>query len=216
MEQEIHDGPTVDKESLKHLVRLEWADKAGIEAASDKEETGAVELAHPVEEARSADSTDKAELQIIPRAGWDTYPVIVADQGVMTLPHQGAVLVAHTDTVSAVNEPATIKSGAISSAWASACALLVLSVFLFDFKTSMGASLVTFGGLFIWEALAAVSQRILASLAAVLLIMFGISGLDLSDQWNLAVYLGMASVIMYVALLTVEEEQNYITEWIVN
>ena len=216
MEQEIHDGPTVDKESLKHLVRLEWADKAGIEAASDKEETGAVELAHPVEEVRSADSTDKAELQTIPRNGWNTYPVIVADQGVMTLPHRGTVLVANTDTVLAQDEPTTIKSGSISSAWAGACALLVLSVFLFDFKTSMGASLVTFGGLFIWEALAAVSQRILASLWAVLFIMFGISGLDLTDQWNLAVYLGMASVMMYVALLTVEEEQNYITDWVVN
>lgn len=216
MEQEIHDGPTVDKETLKRLMRLEWADKAGVEAASDEEETGAVELAHPVEEARSADSADKAELQIIPRAGWDTYPVIVADQGVMTLPHKGTVLVAHTDTVSAVNKPATIQSGGISSAWAGACALLVLSVFLFDFTTSLGASLVTFGGLFIWEALASVSQRILASLVAVLLIMFGIAGLDITDQWNLAIYLGMSSIIVYVALLTVEEEQNYITEWIVN
>lgn len=197
-------------------MRLEWADKAGIEAASDKEETGAVELAHPVEEARSADSTDKAEPQITPRDGWDNYPVLVADQGVMTLPHQGTVLVAHTDTVLAQDEPATIQSGGISNAWAGACALLVLSVFLFDFTTSLGASLVTFGGLFIWEALAAVSQKILPSLAAVLFIMFGISGLDLTTQWNLAVYLGMASVMIYVALLTVEEEQNYITEWTVN
>ena len=80
----------------------------------------------------------------------------------------------------------------------------------------MGASLVTFGGLFIWEALASISQKILPSLAAVLLIMFGISGLDITDQWNLAIYLGMASVTIYVALLTVEEEQNYITEWVVN
>lgn len=218
MEQEIHDGPTVDKESLKRQVRLHWADKVEVEAgaAGDEEETSAVELAHPVEEARSADSIDKAELQTVPRDGWDTYPVIVADQGTMILPHGGAVLVAHTDTVLAQDEPATIKSGGVSSAWASACALLVLSVFLFDFKTSMGASLVTFGGLFIWEALAAVSQKILPSLAAVLLIMFGIAGLDLTEQWNLAVYLGMSSVIIYVALLTVEEEQSYITEWTVN
>lgn len=211
MEQEIHDGPTVDKESLKHLVRSQWTDK--IETV-DEEKTGVVELAHPSED--KEDSTGKAEPQITPRDGWDNYPVLVADQGAMILPHHGAVLVAHTDTVLAQDEPATIKSGAISSAWASACALLVLSVFLFDFKTSMGASLVTFGGLFIWEALAAVSQRILASLAAVLLIMFGIAGLDLTDQWNLAIYLGMSSVMVYVALLTVEEEQNYITEWTVN
>lgn len=211
MEQEIHDGPTVDKESLKHLVRSQWTGK--IETV-DEEKTGVVELAHPSED--KEDSTGKAEPQITPRDGWDNYPVLVADQGTMTLPHQGAVLVAHTDTVLAQDEPATIKSGAISSAWASACALLVLSVFLFDFKTSMGASLVTFGGLFIWEALANISQRILASLATVLILMFGIAGLDLSDQWNLAIYLGMASVIMYVALLTVEEEQNYITEWVVN
>ena len=211
MEQEIHDGPTVDKEGLKHLVRSQWTGK--IETV-DEEKTGVVELAHPSED--KEDSTDKAEPQITPRDGWDTYPVLVADQGAMILPHQGTVLVAHTDTVLAQDEPATIKSGAISSAWASACALLVLSVFLFDFTTSMGASLVTFGGLFIWEALAAVSQRILASLAAVLLIMFGIAGFDITDQWNLAVYLGMASVMIYVALLTVEEEQNYITEWTVN
>lgn len=205
MEQEIHDGPTVDRESLKRQMRAEWVNKADVEveAVGDEEET-------------STDSTDKAELQTIPRNGWNTYPVIVADQGVMTLPHQGTVLVAHTDTVLAQDEPATIQSGGISNAWAGACALLVLSVFLFDFTTSLGASLVTFGGLFIWEALAAVSQKILASLAAVLFIMFGISGLDLTDQWNLAIYLGMASVIMYVALLTVEEEQNYITEWVVN
>ena len=211
MEQEINDGPKVDKESLKHLVRSQWTGK--IETV-DEEKTGVVELAHPSED--KEDSTGKAEPQITPRDGWDNYPVLVADQGTMTLPHQGAVLVAHTDTVLAQDEPATIKSGAISSAWASACALLVLSVFLFDFKTSMGASLVTFGGLFIWEALANISQRILASLATVLILMFGIAGLDLSDQWNLAIYLGMASVIMYVALLTVEEEQNYITEWVVN
>ena len=186
-------------------MRVEWANKSdvGVEAVGDEEET-------------STDSTDKAELQTVPRDGWDNYPVLVADQGTMTLPHKGAVLVAHTDTVLAQDEPATIKSGAISSAWAGACALLVLSVFLFDFTTSMGASLVTFGGLFIWEALAAVSQKILASLAAVLFIMFGISGLDLTAQWNLAVYLGMASVMIYVALLTVEEEQNYITNWTVN
>ena len=205
MEQEIHDGPTVDKESLKRLMRLHWANKAdvGVEAVGDEEETSTV-------------STDKAELQTIPRTGWDNYPVLVADQGTMTLPHQGAVLVAHTDTVLAQDEPATIKSGGISSAWAGACALLVLSVFLFDFRTSMGASLVTFGGLFIWEALASISQRILASLAAVLFIMFGISGLDLAEQWNLAIYLGMASVTMYVALLTVEKEQDYITDWVVN
>lgn len=213
MEQEIHDGPTVDKESLKHLVRSQWTGK--IETV-DEEKTGVVELAHPSED--KEDSTGKAEPQITPRDGWDNYPVLVVDQGTMTLPHQGAVLVAHTDTamISALDDPATIKSGAISSAWASACALLVLSVFLFDFTTSMGASLVTFGGLFIWEALAAVSQRILASLATVLIFMFGISGLDLTDQWNLAIYLGMASVTIYVALLTVEEEQNYITEWVVN
>ena len=211
MEQEIHDGPTVDKESLKHLVRSQWTGKI---KTVDEEKTGVVELAHPSED--KEDSTGKAEPQITPRNGWNTYPVIVADQGVMTLPHQGTVLVAHTDTVSAVNEPATIKSGAISSAWASACALLVLSVCLFDFTTSMGASLVTFGGLFIWESLASISQKILPSLAAVLLIMFGIAGLDLTDQWNLAIYLGMASVTIYVALLTVEEEQNYITEWVVN
>lgn len=205
MNQEIHDGPTVDRESLKHLVRSQWTDKVdvGVEAVGDEEEIGTV-------------STDKAKLQTVPCDGWDTHPVLVADQGAMTLPHRGTVLVAHTDTVLAQDEPTTIKSGGISSAWAGACALLVLSVFLFDFTTSLGASLVTFGGLFIWEALAAVSQRILASLAAVLFIMFGISGLDLSDQWNLAVYLGMASVIMYVALLTVEEEQNYITDWVVN
>lgn len=205
MEQEIHDGPTVDKESLKRQVCLHWADKAEIEmeAAGDEEETSTV-------------STDKADLQTVPRDGWDNYPVFVADQGTMTLPHQGAVLVARTDTVLAQDEPATIKSGAISSAWASACALLVLSVCLFDFTTSMGASLVTFGGLFIWESLASISQKILPSLAAVLFIMFGISGLDLTTQWNLAVYLGMASVMIYVALLTVEEEQNYITEWTVN
>ncbi len=211
MEQEIHDGPTVDKESLKHLVRSQWTGK--IETV-DEEKTGVVELAHPSED--KEDSTGKAEPQITPRDGWDNYPVLVADQGTMTLPHQGAVLVAHTDTVSAVNKPATIQSGGISSAWAGACALLVLSVFLFDFTTSLGASLVTFGGLFIWEALASVSQRILASLVAVLLIMFGIAGLDITDQWNLAIYLGMSSIIVYVALLTVEEEQNYITEWIVN
>lgn len=216
MEQEIHDGPTVDRESLKRQMRAEWANKAnvGVEAVGDEEETGAVELAHPVEGGEH--STDKAELQTVPRDGWDIHPVLVADQGTMTLPHQGAVLVAHTDTVLAQDEPATIKSGAISSAWAGACALLVLSVFLFDFTTSLGASLVTFGGLFIWEALAAISQRILASLATVLILMFGIAGLDLTEQWNLAIYLGMASVTMYVALLTVEEEQNYITQWAVN
>lgn len=211
MEQEIHDGPTVDKESLKHLVRSQWTGKI---KTVDEEKTGVVELAHPSED--KEDSTGKAEPQITPRDEWDNYPVLVADQGTMTLPHQGAVLVAHTDTVLAQDEPATIQSGAISSAWASACALLVLSVFLFDFTTSMGASLVTFGGLFIWESLASISQKILPSLAAVLLIMFGIAGLDLTDQWNLAIYLGMASVTIYVALLTVEEEQNYITEWVVN
>lgn len=208
MEQEIHDGPTVDKESLKHLVRAYWTGKTELEAEATVD---------VVEEASSTDLTvDKEKVQPTPRDGWDNYPVLVADQGTMTLPHQGTVLVAHTDTVLAQDEPATIKSGAISSAWAGACALLVLSVFLFDFTTSLGASLVTFGGLFIWEALAAVSQKILASLWAVLILMFGISGLDLTDQWNLAVYLGMASVTMYVALLTVEEEQNYITQWTVN
>lgn len=101
--------------------------------------------------------------------------------------------------------PATINSSSVSDAWVSVCALLVLSVFLFDFKTSLGASLVTFGGLFIWEVLVSISQRILVSLATVLILMFGIAGLDIVDQWNLAIYLGMASVTMYVALLTVEE-----------
>ena len=33
--------------------------------------------------------------------------------------------------------------------------------------------------------------------------------------WNLAIYLDMASVIMYIALLIVEE-QDYIDNWVVN
>lgn len=207
MNQEIQDGPTVDKESLKHQMRLEWA------GAAD----GNFTESHTDGEERTGQHTSDVRECVHPRAGWETYPVVVTNQTSIAVPYKGAVLVADDAVTQPLPEtPATIKSSGFSSAWASACALLVLSVFLFDFKTCMGASLVTFGGLFIWEALANISQRILASLATVLILMFGIAGLDLSDQWNLAIYLGMASVIMYVALLTVEEEQNYITEWTVN
>ena len=196
----------MDKESIKHQLRLEWAgvvDGSSTELDTDGEE-------------RTGQHTSDTRECVRPRAGWETHPVIVADQDSIAVPNKGAILVVHGAAMSQPETPATIKSSGVSGAWAMACSLLVLSVFLFDFKTCMGASLVTFGGLFIWEALASISQRILASLATVLILMFGIAGLDLSDQWNLAVYLGMASVIMYVALLTVEEEQNYITEWVVN
>lgn len=202
MNQEIQDGPTVDKESLKHQMRLEWAGAADgnfTESHTDGEER----------------TNDRREC-VPPRTGWDTYPVVVTHQDRVSVPGKNAVLAINDAARLSPEMPATIKSSGVSGAWASACALLVLSVFLFDLKTCMCASLVTFGSLFIWEALASISQRILASLATVLILMFGIAGLDLTEQWNLAIYLGMASVIMYVALLTVEEEQNYITEWTVN
>ena len=202
MDQEIHDGPTVDKESIKHQLRSEWA--GVVDGSSTELDTDGQE------------HTNGRRECVLPRTGWGTYPVVVTLQDRVSVPYKGAVLATHGAAMSQPETPATIKSGGISNAWAGACALLVLSVFLFDLKTCMGASLVTFGGLFIWEALASISQRILASLATVLFIMFGISGLDLTAQWNLAVYLGMASVTIYVALLTVEEEQNYITEWVVN
>lgn len=206
MDQEIHDGPTVDKESIKHQLRSEWA---GVVDGNFTE-------SHTDGEERTGQHTSDMRECVRPRAGWEIHPVIVTHQDRVSVPYKGAVLATHGAAMSQPETPATIKSSGVSGAWASACALLVLSVFLFDLKTCMGASLVTFGGLFIWEALASISQRILASLATVLILMFGISGLDLSDQWNLAIYLGMASVTMYVALLTVEEEQNYITEWTVN
>lgn len=202
MDQEIQDDPTLDSESIKRRLRLELTgtvDDSSTELDTDGQEH----------------TSDRREC-VLPRAGWDTHPVVVTDQDRVSVPDKGAVLVADGAVMSQPETPATIKSSGFSSAWASACALLVLSVFLFDLKTCMGASLVTFGGLFIWEALANISQRILASLATVLILMFGIAGLDIAEQWNLAIYLGMASVTIYVALLTVEEEQNYITEWTVN
>lgn len=202
MDQEIHDGPTVDKESIKHQLRLELTD--AVDGSSTESVTAGEE------------HTNGRRECVLPRTGWGAYPVVVTHQDRVSVPYKGVVLATHGAAMSQPETPATIKSSGVSGAWASVCALLVLSVFLFDLKTCMGASLVTFGGLFIWEALANISQRILASLATVLILMFGIAGLDLSDQWNLAIYLGMASVIMYVALLTVEEEQNYITEWTVN
>lgn len=209
MDQETYDGPTLDRESIKRQVRLECAGVLGGDVTDNV--VGAItELCDDDEQATTSHEC------VRPRAGWEIQPVIVTHQDRVSVPYKGAVLVADSAVMSQPETPATIKSSGISGAWASACALLVLSVFLFDLKTCMGASLVTFGGLFIWEALANISQRILASLATVLILMFGIAGLDLSDQWNLAIYLGMASVTIYVALLTVEEEQNYITEWVVN
>lgn len=202
MDQEIQDGPTLDSESIKRRLRLEL--------------TGVVDDDSTKLDIDGQEHTSDRKECVLPRAGWDTYPVVVTEQDRVSVPYKGAVLVADGAVLSQPETPATIKSSGVSGAWASACALLVLSVFLFDFRTSMGASLVTFGGLFIWEALANISQRILASLWVVLILMFGIAGLDLSEQWNLAIYLGMASVTIYVALLTVEEEQNYITEWTVN
>lgn len=202
MDQEIHDGPTVDKESIKHQLRLELTD--AVDGSSTESVTAGEE------------HTNGRRECVPPRTGWDTYPVVVTHQDRVSVPGKNAVLAINDAARLSPEMPATIKSSGVSGAWASACALLVLSVFLFDLKTCMCASLVTFGGLFIWEALASISQRILASLATVLILMFGIAGLDLTEQWNLAIYLGMASVIMYVALLTVEEEQNYITEWTVN
>lgn len=202
MDQEIQDGPTVDKESIKHQLRLEL--------------TGATDGSSTELDTDGQEHTSNRRECVRPRAGWETHPVVVTDQDRVSVPDKGAVLAINGAAMSQAETPATIKSSGVSGAWAMACALLVLSVFLFDFKTCMGASLVTFGGLFVWEALASISKRILASLVTVLILMFGIAGLDLSDQWNLAIYLGMASVTIYVALLTVEEEQNYITEWTVN